>query len=160
MKNYHIYVTEAVKCRLSEYFRLAELEGLTFVQQGERIGVSPGTLCSIKKGKEIPMLDLYLKLCREYKFDLSRDVNAIYARRQYSIEFIKRRIARVIPIRKKGEAIWACLTEAINYANKDIVSASMQYKPKGRLTVFATALMYIKRKEIEQGHIYPLDLED
>ena len=160
MKNYRIYVTEAVKRRIAEYFRRAELEGLTLKQQGERFGVSPGTLCSIKKGKETPMLDLYLKMCREYKFDLSRDVNAIYAKRAYSVEFIKSRIMRVIPIRKDGEAIWACLTEALNYANKDIVSASMQYKPKGRLTVYATALMYIKRKELEQGHIFPLELED
>ena len=137
-----------------------------YIQWQAPITITQSVSMRLKYSPEIPKRGGYYRLT-DYIYagnlkgwDLSRDVNYLYAKIIYPPEDIRRRIRRVC---NDPDALWGDMYEALGAllnVHPKSIPVSICYAKTGCFYVYSTVMQYLSRKENKLHYDDAIQLED
>lgn len=155
-----LYVTTSVQKRIDGLTFDMLASGLSVKETASMLNVKVSTLNNYIYSKNYMPLHVYLKCAEVFHWDLSRDVNYMYANRLYSPEELKRRLKR-IGIRSYFE-----LSAILDYVKQDQLRSAVNYLREYTYGHTSTVICYgkivrfIAHEEKLDGYADALDVED
>lgn len=153
-----LYYTDSVLLRLANAIKDYRRMGWSIRYAAKITGIHASVWNALINRGSINLRS-YLQLSGWYSWDLSRDVNYIYAEMVYSPAELVHRVERLFP---DNYNLYACcrLIDTYNRLSPDTTWRNINYAPGRKVEDFGDILYWVAAQEREWGFVNPLDLED